>query len=83
MDEQPFFSFSAACMEFGRNLLEMLGENAPPIGLIQSAVREHSNRARSAVERDRERQRETERERQRERGGERGGGAYREGAALM
>jgi len=34
----PFFSFSAACAEFGRNLLEMLGESAPPIGLIQSAI---------------------------------------------
>ena len=36
----PFFAFSAACIEFGRNLLEMLGddEDAPPIGLIQSAI---------------------------------------------
>ena len=38
-DEQPFLSFSAACTEFGRNLLEMLGDDASPIGLIQSAVR--------------------------------------------
>lgn len=37
-DTGPFFKFSAACTEFGRNLLEMLGEDAPPIGLIQSAV---------------------------------------------
>lgn len=34
----PFFSFSAACMEFGRNLLDELGDDAPPIGLIQSAL---------------------------------------------
>ena len=36
----PFFGFSATCIEFGRNLLEMLGddEDAPPIGLIQSAI---------------------------------------------
>ena len=34
----PFFTFSATCIEFGRNLLDMLGEDAPPIGLIQSAV---------------------------------------------
>ena len=38
-DSQPFLAFSAACTEFGRNLLEMLGDDAPPIGLIQSAVR--------------------------------------------
>ena len=37
-DNQPFFKFSAACTEFGRSVLEMLGEDAPPIGLIQSAV---------------------------------------------
>lgn len=39
-DNQPFFKFSAACTEFGRNLIEMLGEDSPPIGLIQSAVRQ-------------------------------------------
>ena len=38
VDTGPFFKFSATCTEFGRNLLEMLGEKAPPIGLIQSAV---------------------------------------------
>ena len=37
-DGHPFFTFSATCIEFGRNLLEMLGEDAPPIGLIQSAI---------------------------------------------
>jgi hypothetical protein len=37
-DGGPFFKFSAACTEFGRNLLEMLGDRASPIGLIQSAV---------------------------------------------
>ena len=34
----PFFSFSAACMEFGRALLDELGDDAPPIGMIQSAL---------------------------------------------
>ena len=34
----PFFSFSAACLEFGRALLDELGDDAPPIGLIQSAL---------------------------------------------
>ena len=40
-DGDPFFTFSATCIEFGRNLLEMLGDDAPPIGvigLIQSAI---------------------------------------------
>ena len=36
--DHPFFTFSATCIEFGRNLLEMLGEEAPPVGLIQSAI---------------------------------------------
>lgn len=35
----PLLSFSATCLEFGRQLIEQLGnETAPPIGLIQSAV---------------------------------------------
>ena len=34
----PFLDFSATCMEFGRSLSDQLGPNAPPIGLISSAV---------------------------------------------
>lgn len=47
VDTGPFFKFSATCTEFGRNLLEMLGEAAPPIGLIQSAVSEINCHSRS------------------------------------
>jgi hypothetical protein len=38
LDWGPFFGFSAACTEFARNLIDTLGEDAPPIGLLQSAV---------------------------------------------
>ena len=38
LDYGPFFGFSAACTEFARNLIETLGDDAPPIGLIQTAV---------------------------------------------
>ena len=38
LDWGPFFGFSAACTEFARNLIDQLGEDAPPIGLLQSAV---------------------------------------------
>jgi hypothetical protein len=39
VSQGPFMDFSATCMEFGRQLIEQLGnETAPPIGLIQSAV---------------------------------------------
>jgi hypothetical protein len=38
VDTGPFFKFSATCMEFGRSLIEQLGDDAPPIGLIQSAI---------------------------------------------
>jgi hypothetical protein len=38
VDWGPFFGFSAACTEFARNLIDQLGDDAPPIGLIQSAV---------------------------------------------
>ena len=31
-------SMSATCLEFGRSLLDQLGDDAPPIGLIASAV---------------------------------------------
>jgi sialate O-acetylesterase len=37
-DYGPFLGFSATCMEFGRSMLDQLGHDAPPIGLIQSAV---------------------------------------------
>ena len=51
-DEQPFLSFSAACTEFGRNLLEMLGDDASPIGLIQSAVRLTAMRVSHVVQKE-------------------------------
>jgi hypothetical protein len=38
VDWGPFYGFSATCTEFARNLIEQLGDNAPPIGLIQSAI---------------------------------------------
>ena len=38
IDYGPFIGFSATCTEFARNLLEELGDDAPPIGLIQSAI---------------------------------------------
>jgi hypothetical protein len=38
VDNGPFFKFSATCMEFGRSLIEQLGDDAPPIGLIQAAI---------------------------------------------
>ena len=34
----PLMGMSATCIEFGRSLLDQLGEDAPPIGLIASAV---------------------------------------------
>jgi hypothetical protein len=39
-------------VQFGRNLLEMLGDDAPPIGLIQSAVRLQRSLLRSTVQRE-------------------------------
>ena len=38
LDMGPFFTFSATCTEFARNLIEVLGDDAPPIGLVQSAI---------------------------------------------
>jgi hypothetical protein len=37
-DEGPLMTMSATCLEFGRALLDQLGDGAPPIGLIASAV---------------------------------------------
>eukprot|EP00660_Eupelagonema_oceanica_P012302 gene12302-305_t len=34
----PLMRFSAACAEFGRELVDALGADAPPVGLVQSAV---------------------------------------------
>eukprot|EP00040_Diaphanoeca_grandis_P030561 m.180807 g.180807 ORF g.180807 m.180807 type:complete len:694 (-) comp32036_c8_seq1:248-2329(-) len=34
----PLTRFSATCLEFGRSLIDELGNDAPPIGLIQSAI---------------------------------------------
>ena len=38
VDEGPLMGMSATCLEFGRSLLDQLGADAPPIGLIASAV---------------------------------------------
>ena len=39
ISQGPFMDFSSTCMEFGRHLIEQLGnESAPPIGLISSNV---------------------------------------------
>ena len=36
--DTPYDLFSATCLYFGIELSDMLGDNAPPIGLVQSAV---------------------------------------------